>query len=202
MRRLFLAVLTVFLATGWLMAQSSEARDRVEVFGGYTYMNPDFSLVNPTGGVSGWNAAVNFKVRHHVGFVVDVSGFYPSFTYGELGGVASASVTGKTYSFLGGPQVSLQRGRFTPFAQFLMGVSHVSAQSIGGTNYDIFDSNNALTTAAGGGLDYSVKPRIALRGQVDWLYTRFSISGGTSGGVNYAQNRNVARISTGVVFRF
>lgn len=204
MRRFCLAVLVLLVVPGSVIAQSSDwaqAPDQIEVFGGYTYISSDFSLVAP-GGVSGWNAAVNFKALRHLGFVADISGFYPSTTSGELGGVASASTSGKSYTFLFGPQVSWQRGRFSPFAQFLIGASHVSPGTYAGTSYNVFQSNNALSTAGGGGLDYSVKRRIALRLQVDWLHTRFSPIGGGDPGANYNQNRNAARISTGVVFKF
>ncbi len=186
MSRLAVVGLAVLLLSGLALAQSS---DRIEVFGGYSYLNPDFSLVSPNH-VNGWNASVNFKALPRIGFVADFSGFYPSYTYPGAGTAA----TGSSYTFLFGPQFSLPRGRFTPFARFLAGASHVSSQT--------FTSNNAVSFAAGGGLDYAVTRRIAIRGQVDWLYTRFTPIGGGDPGANYVKNRSAARISTGVVFRF
>jgi hypothetical protein len=95
------------------MAQSS---DRIEVFGGYTYLNPDFSPVSPNH-VNGWNASANFKVRPWLGFVADFSGFYPSHFYPGCGGCSQgATISGTSYTFLFGPQFSLRRGRFSPFA--------------------------------------------------------------------------------------
>jgi hypothetical protein len=82
--------------------------------------------------------------------VGDVSGFYPSYTYPPTSGSVTAS--GKAYTFLFGPQVSISRGRFTPFARFLIGASHVSSQTFAGTTYNPFKSNNALSLAAGGAL--------------------------------------------------
>jgi opacity protein-like surface antigen len=204
MRPLSLIGLALLLLSCLVMAQSSDpaqASDRVEVFGGYTYVKPDFSLVNPNGGVSGWNAAVNFKMRPWIGIVADVSGLYPRYTFPELNGSTSVSASGTAYTYMFGPQVSLPQGRIRPFAHFLVGESHVSNENLGNQgSTQNFQSNNALSFAAGGGVDYSVKPRIAIRGQVDWLYTRFTIAGVP--GSNYTQNRNVARISTGLVFRF
>jgi opacity protein-like surface antigen len=196
LRRLTLVVLGVLLLGGFVVAQSS---DRVEVFGGYTYMTPDFTLVSPHG-VNGWNASANFKARQWIGFVADFSGFYPSYTYPQT--VPSVSVSGKAYTFLFGPQVSLPRGRFAPFARFLIGDSHVTPQTVEGTSQNFFRSNNAVSLAAGGGLDYSVTRRVAIRGQADWLYAKLTPLGGGDPGVNYVKNRNVVRISTGVVFRF
>lgn len=63
-------------------------------------------------------------------------------------------------------------------------------------------SNNAFSLAAGGGVDFSVARRIAIRGQLDLLYARFTPIGGGDPGANYVNNRSVARISTGPVFRF
>jgi len=186
-------VLAALLLSGFAVAQSSS---RVEVFGGYTYMRPDFSLTSPNS-AGGWNASANFKARRWLGFAADFSGFYPSYSYPH-----GASVSGKAYTFLFGPQVSLPHGRFSPFARFLIGAAHASPQNINGASYNFFQSNNALSLDAGGGLDYSVARHIALRGQVDWLYARLTPIGGGDPGANYVKNRKVARISTGVVFRF
>ena len=194
--RLSFVAIVVLLLSALAMAQSSS---RVDVFGGYTYMNPDFSLVTPDG-TSGWNASANFKASRWVGIVADFSGFYPSYTYPPGGSINH--VTGQTYTFLFGPQVSLPTGRFSPFARFLLGVRHVTPQDFGGQTQNFFESNDAFTVGAGGGLDYDVARHVGIRGQVDWLYARLTPIGGGDPGVNYVKNRNVARISTGVVFRF
>lgn len=189
------AVLSGLFLNCLVMAQTSDGTqppDRIEVFGGYAHMNPDFTLVTPNS-VNGWNASANFKASPKVGFVADFSGFYPSYTYPGT----SSSVSGTAYTFLFGPQVSIPIRRFSPFGRFLMGFSHVSPQ-----DFAVFKSNNALSFAAGGGLDYWVTRRIGIRGQADWLYARLTPIGGGDPGVNYVKNRNVGRISTGVVFRF
>jgi opacity protein-like surface antigen len=185
--------MVALLLSAFATAQSS---NRVEVFGGYTYMNPDFSLVSGSG-ASGWNASANFKARRWIGIVADVSGFYPRYTTPPLAG--SIKVSGDAYTFLFGPQVSLPHGRFTPFARFLIGAVHVTPQTPFGND---FESDNALSYAAGGGLDYSVTRRIAIRGQVDWLRVSLTPIAAENQGESYGKNRNVARISSGVVFRF
>jgi opacity protein-like surface antigen len=198
-----LSVLAVLLLGCFVTAQSDQTQvsDRVEVFGGYTYERPDFSLVNSNGGANGWNAAVNFKMRPWIGVVADFSGLYPRYTVPQLNAANSVPASGSSYSFLFGPQVCLPRGRFNPFAHFLIGESHVSNENFGNQgSIQNFQSNHALSFAAGGGIDYWLKPRIAIRAQADWLYTRFTIGGVP--GTNYSQNRNVARVSTGIVFRF
>ena len=199
MRPLLLTFFGVLLGCGLPMAQSSEHPDHMEVFGGYTYVNPDFSLVSGNG-VSGWNGSVNFKIRPSVGIVADFSGFYPSYTYPPASGSVHAS--GNAYTFLFGPQVSILRGPLRPFVRFLIGRTTVSSQSLAGQTFNVFESNNGLSLAAGGGVDYSLTRKFALRGQVDWLYVRLTPIGGGDPGANYVKNRNVARISTGVVLRF
>jgi opacity protein-like surface antigen len=182
--RPLLVVLVVLSVGGLVVGQSS---DRVEVFGGYTYLNADYSLAttNGSGGANGWNASANFKVRPSLGLVADFSGFYPS------SGV-------KEYTFLFGPQFSLQRGRFSPFARFLIGASHVSGDTIGTNNANLLTSNNSFSLAAGGGVDYSITRRIAIRAGLDWLRNKFTPVDNQIP----PPARNAVRISTGVVFRY
>ena len=189
-RLLSLAWVVVLLA-GFCSGQSS---DRVQIFGGYSYVYPDFSLTGPTG-MSGWNASATFATKHHWGFVADFSGYYPGYNFGCTGCGQSA----KVHTFLFGPQVSFTRGRLTPFARFLLGDSHITTALDGVPNYQTFTSNNAFTFGAGGGVDFGLTRRFALRGQVDWLHNGFQTSD------NQRSNEtspNVVRVSTGIVFRF
>ncbi len=199
MSRLTSLVLAVLSLSAFGAAQPS---DRIEFFGGYAYLNPDFSLVSPNH-VNGWNASADFKVNRWAGIVADVSGFYPRGFYPGCGGCSQGTTESvNAYTFLFGPQFSLSRGPFRPFAHFLLGDGHVSSTSIDGISEQFFKSNNALCLAAGGGIDYSLTRRIAIRGGADWLYTRLTPIGGGDPGHNYIMNRNGARLSTGIVFRF
>jgi opacity protein-like surface antigen len=192
MNRLLSLGLAVLLLAACAMAQSG---DHGEVFGGYSYINKDFTLTLPTGGLTGWNASVTFKVVRHVGIVTDFSGYYPGYTYGCVGCGQSA----KVFSFLFGPQASFTVGRVTPFARFLFGDSHVHTAADGIANLNTFTSNNSFTYGAGGGADVRLTRRLALRGQVDWLHNRFQTVDDQR---TQFQIPNVARISTGIVFRF
>lgn len=189
-RSVFLACAVVLLAC-LCVGQSS---DRLEVFGGYSYVNQDFSLTGPHG-LNGWNASATFKAIRHVGVVADFAGYYPGFNVGCSGCGQSA----KIYTVLFGPQVSFSAGRVRPFARFLLGDSHVHTAMDGLPDSHTFSSNNSLTFGAGGGVDVRLTRRFALRGQVDWLHNRFQTQD------NQRSNEiipNVARISTGIVFRF
>ena len=173
----------------------AQTPDRVEIFGGYSYINKDFTLTLPTGGLTGWDASVTFKVVRHVGIVADFSGYYPGYTYGCVG----CGDRAKFHSFLFGPQASFTVGRVTPFARFLFGDSHVHTAADGIPDLRTFTSNNSFTYGAGGGADVRLTRRFALRGQVDWLHNRFQTVDDQR---TQFQIPNVARISTGVVFRF
>ena len=173
MLRLLSLLLAVALLSGTVLAQSS---DRLEVFGGYSYVNNDFSLTSQQG-MQGWNAAADLKVARHFGLTADFSGWYPN---------------AKVYSFLFGPQISFKFQRMTPFAHVLFGNTLVHYNGY-------LSSDSSISYAAGCGVDLSLSRRLALRGQADWLHTNFHTLDSQGGSIFYP---NVARISTGIVFRF
>ncbi len=174
-RRLF-CVLAVLLLASFSVAQS---RDHVEIFGGYSYMNPDFTGT-ASGGASGWDVSATVNVVRHAGIVADFAGFSPTGPACNCG-AAFASV----HTYMGGPQASISFGKIKPFAHFLAGATEGSlthADSQFGGDFSHF------TYGAGGGVDVGIDRWFAVRGQADWLHV------GTAG--------NVARVSVGLVFRF
>ena len=192
MARFLCAACAVAVLVGICVGQSS---DRLEVFGGYSHVNSDFSLTSPHG-LNGWNASATLKAWRYGGVVGDFAGYYPSYSFG-CGTACSQSA--KIHTFLFGPQISFTTGRIKPFVRFLIGDTHVSVSFPGTSISSPFTSNNSLTLGAGGGVDVRLIWRLAIRGQVDWLHTRFQTSD------NQLSSRvvpNVARISTGVVLRF
>jgi len=191
MSRSLSVVFAVVLLRALCVGQSPERQSsgRVDVFGGFSFVPQDFSLTTDGGHLFGWNASATFPQPHHLGVVADVSGYYPSYNFGCGSGCAQSA---KVHSFLFGPQVSVTRGQFKPFARFLLGDTYI-------TGLSTFTSSNSLTFGAGGGVDISLSHRFALRGQVDWLHNMFQ----TSDNQRYNQeHRNVARLSTGLVIRF
>jgi len=192
MPRFVFPVIGLLLLAALSAAQSS---DRVELFAGYSHVNSDFSLTSPHG-LTGWNASANLKLIRHLGLFTDLSGFYPGYSVGCVG----CSQSAKIHLYMFGPQASITLGRVTPFARFLFGDSHVdfhSGPALPGFQY--FTSNDSFTYGAGGGLDFRLARRIALRAQADWLRTRFQTEDDQ---LSYRLIPNVARVSTGIVFRF
>jgi hypothetical protein len=177
--RPFCCFVSVLLFAAFSVAQSA---DRVEIFGGYSIMTPDFTGSVPKG-ASGWNVSGTVNFPRHFGIVAEISGFSPS------GSDPCASCGGGSFAhyhaFLGGPQASIRLGPIKPFAHFVMGqtwgsLTHADSQFGGDFSY--------FTYGAGGGADFTLNRWFAIRAQADLLHV------GSPG--------NVARISTGLVFRF
>jgi hypothetical protein len=76
--------------------------------------------------------------------------------------------------------------------QILAGGGRLNASSSG-----ISAGENSFAIAVGGGLDLTIRHRLAIRViETDYLLTRFAHPDGTSA------SQNNVRISTGLVFRF
>jgi hypothetical protein len=98
-------------------------------------------------------------------------------------------VDAKIYSYSGGPVLNLNHeGTVNPFVHALFGGAHLGASLSGAGS----GSTNGFTMMYGGGADVKMSKLLALRGQVDWVYYRFS-------GVGESKN---VRMAVGVVFRF
>jgi hypothetical protein len=181
---LILGTLLVML----VFVRSSYAQDKIEVFGGYSYVQAPIAVTGPLppcglgvcpSGVAfsnqsanGWEAAGVFKANRWLGVAADFGGNYRSIFLENF----------RQYTFLFGPQVSLP-GRISPFAHALFGVAH---QTGGATTATTFSS------AIGGGMDLKLGRNFSVRiVQADALFTRY-------GGGMWTD----PRISTGFVVRF
>ena len=188
MRKLTLVVLVIGFLSLPLMAQGVP---KVEVFGGYQYLNIGGGNTNgPTSseGFSGWDAAVTGKFSKHLGVEGDFGGAYATIS----------GVSFKVYTYTGGPVVFADAGRIKPFVHALFGGIHLSGSESGASI-----SWNGYTAMAGGGVDVKVNPVIGVRLiQADWLYYNFSstsVSGVSVPGFNGSNN---VRVATGIVLRF
>jgi hypothetical protein len=110
-----------------------------------------------------------------------------------LGGVAEFGGTYGSglhvYTYLFGPQVSVNYGRVSLFAHVLLGVAHINFSGAG-------PSDNSFSMAVGAGLDarivHGVYWRVFEGDYVPTFYPNVSFSGSQSN----------ARISTGIVIKF
>jgi hypothetical protein len=148
------------------------------VFFGYSFDRTPIAS-NDTTNLNGWEASVEGKFLPWIGLVADVDGHYGSHNFSGT----SADIT--AHNVLFGPRVSVQVQRFRPFAEFLVGVGHISRSN------GISDSDTNYAEAVGGGLDYRVLGPVAIRGELDWINTHF-----------YGEGQNGVRFSTGIALHF
>jgi opacity protein-like surface antigen len=187
----------IFLFAGLASAQIP----RGNVFLGFSYERTNASAFNPglvgsTVGhpnLHGWEASFEGKFLPFVGIVGDVSGHYGSQSFIEAvptpvggGGPITVNVTGHEQEYLAGPRLSVPVGKFSPFAEVMIGVAHIHT---GGTLPS--PSNTSFAYALGGGLDYRVFGPLAARVEGDYLRTGF-----------FNTTQNNFRLSLGGVFRF
>lgn len=178
MRRSWAFVLLLILLVAFGGAASAQIPTKGNVFFGYSYDRTPIAS-HDTSNLNGWDASLEGKFLPWIGLVADVDGHYGSHDYSGTGADIAA------HYVLFGPRVSVSYSRFRPFAEFLVGVGHVSRSR------GISDSDTCFANAVGGGLDYRVFGPVTLRGQLDWINTRF-----------YGEGQNGVRFSTGVALHF
>ncbi len=193
MHRFFSSALIVLLFSTVLAAQIPTSGN---VFVGYSYSRAQsvVSGFTNSANLNGWEGSLEGKVFPFVGIVADINGLYGSQEVTVACppilncGPTTVTVDAKLYSFLFGPRVSVSVGKFTPFAQALVGAAHVSNdQSLVGLS----DSDTSFAYAVGGGIDYKLIPAVAWRFQGDLVQTRF-----------FSDTQDNFRFSTGIVLRF
>jgi opacity protein-like surface antigen len=189
MRKLACIIVVVFFVACLASAQIPASGN---VFVGYSFENTNWSgldsgLSRPN--LQGWEASLEGKFFPHLGLVADFGGHYGSQTFQTFppqGGAVTVKVTGHQQEVLFGPRISIPVGKFTPFGEFMVGLSHINN---GG---DVpSSSNTSFATALGGGIDYRLIRLVALRVEGDYLRTRF-----------FNTSQNNLRLSTGIVVRF
>jgi outer membrane immunogenic protein len=176
------AVLSFFGAT--VHAQDTP---KVDIFAGYSYVreNPSTTGANSFS-LNGGNASFAYNATHWLSGVAEIGAYHN-------GNILGTGADGTLSTYLFGPRISYRHyGRITPFGEVLFGVAHAGA-SIAGTS----GSDNAFAMSFGGGVDYKLTDRFAIRPiKVDYLMSRFSETGTGN------QTQNNLRVSTGIVFRF
>lgn len=168
---------------------------KLEIFGGYSYMNANIVISGPRVSLNGASGSVAHNFNKCIGAVADFG------VYGQ-GNVAAESRSLTVSSFLFGPRVSWRGHNFVPFAQVLLGAGHATGTlyttSLGNGTAPLGASSGFMLTA-GGGVDWKLRPTIAIRIiQTEYMYSQF-LNVAASPDSN---RQNNIRISTGVVFSF
>jgi len=191
------------LCFGLSLAPGARAQDRLEFFGGFSYLRPSITLdlnstnVCPVGEVppcppvavptdthpnmKGWEFSAGYKLRESITGVADFSGYYSNYQ----GALAHEQL------YLFGPQIRLQR-RVAPYAHVLLGVAHQSLAVKSSPGFTNPGTDKAFAAEGGVGIDINMGTRFAFRViELDYVVTRF-------GGATQSQ----PRASAGIVLRF
>ncbi|HWR35787.1 MAG TPA: outer membrane beta-barrel protein [Clostridia bacterium] len=203
MRMFIRVVLAIALLSVLAAAQDAPS---AEIFGGYSYIRqdvgPQFKLVGLDHPNShGWMAGGAGFLNRWFGIKGEVNGVYarPDINIGGLIGGALQAVELKQdlYTYTFGPTIAYRAMTgVQPFAHALFGGGHrkIETDLFGFNLPGTSNSENAFAMQLGGGADFAFSPSVAIRGQVDWIQTRFN---------DLADDRqNHLKASAGIVFRF
>jgi outer membrane protein OmpA-like peptidoglycan-associated protein len=190
----------------------SDSTPKLELFLGYSYWRAiPYSNGNRMESMNGGSTSLAYNFNRHVGLVGDFAGFRVDtlqFTNLGAGFTPSRVVNAESnvFTVLFGPRVSFRdHGKLTPFLQVLGGVAHADDVTLDGCTAPIYActpllAKTVFTMTAGGGLDYRLNHRLALRlFQAEYLLTRFDNPTSPTNAVGWQSNM---RLSAGVVFRF
>ncbi len=194
------------------MRDQGDSTPKVELFFGYSYWRAiPYSNHNRMESLNGGSTSLAYNFNRHVGLVADFAGFrVNTLQFTDLGpGFTPSRVVNaesNVFTVMFGPRVSFRdHGRLTPFLQVLGGVAHADDVTLDGCSAPIYActpllAQTAFTMTAGGGLDYRLNHRLALRlFQAEYLLTRFRDPTSATGADGWQSNM---RLSAGVVFRF
>ncbi len=182
------------LAVIFLCSPSLRSQDvpKVEVFGGYSYLNIDTNGLSSRQSANGWEASVAGNYNKWFAVEFDGSGYYKSYPVDlSILGLGSTSVKVTDYSYLAGPRVN-----FGPlFVHGLLGGDHLTG-SLEGNSV----SQDGFAGAFGGGIQLKVARNLYFRTSADYVFSRHNIPAIFFGGPSVTQNN--FRASAGIVFAF
>ncbi|MBS1852096.1 MAG: PDZ domain-containing protein [Acidobacteria bacterium] len=150
---------------------------KVEVFGGYSYLNADFNDVTSRQNFNGWEFSIAGNFNKWFAAEGGVSGYYKTL-YG---------VNVRDYAYLAGPRINLR----PLFLHALIGGDHLS-----GSESELSASQDSLAAAFGGGIQLPFSRQFSIRTSVDYVLSRHNILGGPS------VTQNHVRASIGLVYSF
>ena len=208
--RKFVVLLGLLLLVS--VAANAQDNSKVEIFGGYSHMwfGPNAGGAPDEVGLNGGIGSFAFNASSSFSIVGEVGGYHASTI--KFGSNTASGLTANIVTYMGGPKVSMHRGKISPFVQILAGGAHgtlnqaaeaaivgppaVAAIAAGSV------SQNAFALSIGGGVDVNLTPHIGVRlGQLDYVYSHFK-NGPNSIDGNGTSGQNNIRYSGGVIIHF
>lgn len=201
--------LLAFLCLVTVMSVAQDEFPKVELTGGYSYLNfhPSSALItsqnfNGGGGAFVYNFSPIFGVKaDFMGYAVG-TGWTKDLT--KLG-YTGASASGNAFTYMFGPQIKKHTGKFQPFGEGLFGAFHSNGygtlinciENNGCTEKNGNGNNNGFAMEFGGGLDIPLSTHVQIRPvEVDYLYTHF----GANHIAGYSAGQNNFKYFAGVNF--
>jgi hypothetical protein len=172
-------------------AEPSDRTFKYEVYGGYAYTS--LNQVNQSRyGLQGFNVSVTRDWGRYFG--VTAEGDYYRFPFGSPE-VVGSTVKPTVESVFVGPVIHASLyGRFSGFAHALLGGEHTAGESQ--------TPNISFAGGPGGGLEYSLSPRLSLRASGDFIGASFSLTGNSAALGNSPHKSWDSRASIGAVYHF
>jgi hypothetical protein len=175
------------------LAASAQDTPKADVYLGYAYLQQTYGGIVNNMNLNGGIGQVAFYPMKNVGIVGEFGGY-------EVRNIMGVPASGAEMSYLFGPRLTTSHGHLRLYAQALAGGAHLTSAyhtELGSA------SPNSLAVALGGGIDWNVGRRFAVRlGQFDLYLTRFDDGGG---GGEFTPNRFLQgsfRYTGGFVFKF
>lgn len=154
--RLFIAACTIatLAASAHAQAKPTAAQKvRLQAFGLLSYVRPDYGgALKNAGGTVGADANIGNFGR-----------LEPSLEFRVLG---SGGRVSNQYSYTIGPRAELDFNRFHPYGMFLIGFGSIKYNNPEIINGVPYKQDNSIVKAYGGGLDYLLNERWAIRADV------------------------------------
>jgi hypothetical protein len=176
---------------------------RIEWFGGYSYAQAGLFNAGHWAGLNGWNASFALNAASWIGVVVEGSEYFgtskiptavpaPFPLCPPFCPTTSPTFNVKTreYNVLFGAQFPYRKFEsWTPFGEVMAGHGGVRGEAMAqGLNEREVSSGTSIL--AGGGADYKINRRFALRFKADYLQTR-----------DFRKKQDNLRLSVGIVIR-
>ena len=152
---------------------------RLEVFGGYSFMNAGVDALANRQNMNGFESSVAYNVNRWLAAEGNVAAYYKTITILNVGTFGFHS-----YLVAGGPRVTVRK----VFIHGLIGMDHLA-------NNSYFDGpgpssgNNVLAAELGGGVQWKVARHIGVRTSADYVLSEFD---------GWIQSS--VRVTAGVVF--
>lgn len=157
----------------------------VELFAGGSYAKAGLFNSGYWAGLPGWDVSLGLNMARWLGFVVEGGQYYGTSKISKNSsqwpfqscpdfcptGTTTFKVTTREYNFLFGLQFARRKyERWTPFGELLYGHQGTRGEASGnGATETKVGTGRALV--AGGGADFKINPRFALRFKADYFQT-------------------------------